>query len=856
MYRAALKSLLARKVRLFMSTFAVVLGVAFVAGTLVFTDTLNRSFTSLFASSVGDVVVEPADRALAPSGGPGGTQAQRDALTARSIPASLVEELAELPGVARVDGNVLDAAVFVVDTQGKVLGTVGTALASNWTDAPAGHGIVGLQIVEGREPSAPGEVVLDASTARRSGHGLGSEVKLVTSTEAEVLDVEVVGIADFAEGGSFSGATWVGFDTATAQDLFMDGRDRFTSLWVTADSGVSQEELRDTVRAALPEGVQARTGDEAAEEAANQLLSALSFLTTFLLIFAGISLVVGAFLIVNTFSILLAQRSRELALLRALGASRRQVTVSVQLEALVLGLVGSTLGFLLGVALAMVIRALFATFGLDLSGQSMVLRPRTVVVSYLVGVGVTMAAAWAPARRSARIAPVQAMRDDVALPESSLRLRFVGGVALALLGLVLLLLGSGERDHAGWYLGAGVLAVLLGVAAAAPVLARPFLLLSRAFFGRVLGMVGRLAGQNSLRNPRRTTATASALMIGLALGCTMAILGDSAKASVDRALEENFRGDYVVSNAVGQPFSPKVADRIARVDGVTEVVAQRWAFAETGGGPPVGVVAVEPGDLTGLLDVTVLRGDVGDLETGTVMVSRTRAEESDLAVGDLWELTFEGRTTELRVVGVFEDNAVLTFGVVTTPRTFSAVGLPPRDSLLVVDVEEPGTVVRSAVQQVVADLPTVTVKDQAAYAAEQREPIDRLVTMIFALLGLALLIAVLGIVNTLALSVVERTREIGLLRAIGLSRRQTRRMVTVESVVIAALGAVLGVCLGVGFGVVLMRALRDEGLEVVSVPWDQLGAFVVVSLLVGVLAAVLPARRAARLDVLDAISTD
>ncbi len=855
MYRAALKSLLGRKVRLFMSTFAVVLGVAFVAGTLVFTDTLNRSFTSLFASSVGDVVVEPAERVAMPAGGPGGRSGDGDGLAARSLPGSLVKDLAGLPGVARVDGNVLDTAVFVVDAQGKVLGTVGTALASNWTGAPAGHGIVGLQVVQGREPAGRDEVVMDASTARRAGHGVGSEVRLVTSTVAEVLEVRVVGIADFAEGGSFSGATWVAFDTATAQDLFMDGRDRFTSLWVTAEPGVSQEQLRDTVSAALPPGLQARTGDDAAEESASQLLNALSFLTTFLLIFAGISLVVGAFLIVNTFSILLAQRSRELALLRALGASRRQVTVSVQLEAFVLGLVGSVLGFLLGIAMAMAIRALFATFGLDLSGQPMVLRPRTFVVSFLVGVGVTMAAAWTPARRSARIAPVQAMRDDVALPESSMRTRFGAGLGLVALGLVLLFLGSGERGNAGWYLGAGVLAVLLGVAAAAPVLSRPFLLLAREFFGRLFGMVGRLAGQNSLRNPRRTTATASALMIGLALACTMAILGDSAKASVDQALEENFRGDYVVSNAVGQPFSTKVAARIARIDGVADVVAQRWAFAENDGAP-VGVVAVDPADLTGLLDVTLLEGRVGALDRGTVLVSRTRAEDSDLSVGDPWDLTFDGRRTEVRVVGIFEDNAVLTFGVVTTPDTLTGVGIPARDSLLVVDVDEPGTPLQSAVQSVVSDLPTVTVKDQAAYAAEQREPIDRMVTMIFALLGLALLIAVLGIVNTLALSVVERTREIGLLRAIGLSRRQTRRMVTVESVVIAALGASLGVCLGIGFGVVLMRALRDEGLEVVSVPWEQLGVFVVVSLVVGVLAAVLPARRASRLDVLDAISTD
>ncbi|WP_110240795.1 ABC transporter permease [Nocardioides gilvus] len=841
MLRAALKSLLGRKVRLLMSTFAIVLGVAFVAGTLVFSDTLNRSFTALFASTVGDVVV----------------QAERGT---RTLPADLVDKLAQVDGAARADGNVLDTSVFVIDKNNKPIGGNGApALASNWTGAPAGHGLVGLEVVSGRAPEKAGEVVFDATTARRAGYAIGERVTLVTGAQ-EALDPELVGIVDFAEGGSFSGATWVAFDTRTAQQQFLKGRDRFNSAWVTAAPGVSQEELRDLVAEELPKGFEARTGDDVADESASALLKAVSFLTTFLLIFAGISLVVGAFLIVNTFSILVAQRSRELALFRALGASRRQVTSSVLLEAFVLGVLGSTVGIALGVVMAMGIRALFSNFGLDLSGQSLVFQPRTFIASYLVGVLVTMAAAWFPARRTARIAPIQAMRDDVAMPESSLRNRFIGGSVTIVVGGGMLALGlGGSVPRAGWFVGLGILAILLGVAAASPVISQPFLLAARALFAATLGTVGNLAGQNSLRNPRRTTATASALMIGLALASTMAIVGDSAKASVDATLEESFRGDYVVSSVVGQPFSTAIARQMAKVDGVEEIAALRFAFASAADGAEdewqQGISAASRTSLEGLVGLEMREGSLSDLGKGRVVVGESHAADEGLAVGDTLSLVVNETPVEWKVVGIFVDNPIVVFPVVTSPKSFLAAGLKDRDSQLMVDVVETSFVRQSQLSDVIADQPLISLMDQADFAAEQREPIDQMVTMIFALLGLALLIAVLGIVNTLALSVIERTREIGLLRAIGLSRGQLRVMITIESMVIALLGALLGIGLGVGFGVALMHSLREQGLEVISVPWDQLIVFGVVALLVGVLAAVLPARKAARLDVLAAIAT-
>ena len=851
MIRAALRSLLARKVRLLMSTFAIVLGVAFVAGTLMFSDMLNRSFTALFDATVGDVVVEPE-----------GAQTADGFLSTNTVPAEVVDRLAGLPGAARADGQVEADGVYVVGTDGKLVGGFGPpGLGGSWNDAPAAGGLEGLAILEGEAPRGDDEVVLDEQTAEKSGYDLGDRVEITTGGDTSTLDPVLVGIAGFPEGGSLSGATLALFDTRTAQQLFLDGADAYTEVWVTARDGVSQQELAEQAAEVLPAGIHAVTGEDAADEAASDLLEAVSFLTTFLLIFAGIALVVGSFLIVNTFSILVAQRSRELALLRALGASRGQVVRSVLLEALILGVVGATLGLGLGVLLARGIAAVVGSFGLDLSGQGLVLAPRTVLAAYAVGVVVTVVAAYFPARRTGRIAPVQALRDDVALPETSLRRRFGFGLGLVAVGALAMLAGLGVLDavvdvpRAGWVLGAGVLAVLLGVSAASPVLGRPLLDLARAGLARVFGFVGVLSGQNALRNPRRTTATASALMIGLTLACTMAIIGSSAKASVDQAIEESFVGDFVVSSLFGAPFSPDVAEEVGEVPGVRRVVRERFG-AGLRDGSQVALAATDRDEIDSL-ELVVSSGEPS-LRAGSVLVQESWADDEGVGVGDELDLQVPTGAVTWRVAGIFEDNPVVFAPVLTSVEDLVAAGFQDRDNALIAfgapgaDLAE----LQARLDAVVADQPAVTVKDQAEFAAEQREPIDNLVLTIFALLGLALVIAVLGIVNTLALSVIERTREIGLLRAIGLSRAQLRRMITLESVVISLLGAVLGVVLGVIFGVALMRALRDQGLEVISVPFGQLALFLALAIVVGVLAAVLPARRAARLDVLTAIATD
>jgi putative ABC transport system permease protein len=842
MLRATWKSLLARKVRLVMSTFAIALGVAFVVGSLVFSAALSQGFNRLFGSSVGDVVVRPQ----------GSTTLNGDPST-RTVPSSLVQRLEGTPGAARVDGNVQSLGVYVIGTDHKVVGGLGApTYGLSYSDAPAGHGIEGLTIRSGRPPHGPRQVALDQQTAQRAGYHLGDEVTIVTAGRKALLHKKLVGVAGYADDTSLAGATLTIFDVPTAQRLFLHGKDAFSSIWVTADSGVSQAQLRDAVADRLPPKVRAVTGDDAADENASQVLRGVKFLRTFLLIFAAVALVVGAYLIVNTFSILVAQRSRELALLRAIGASRRQVSRSVLVEAFVLGVLGSTVGLVLGMGLAFAIRGLIGLLGLDLGGTGLHLTGGAVLSGYATGVLVTMVAAWLPARRTGRIMPVQALGDVVALPESSIRRRFVLGVVLAALGVASALEGLfGDMPHSGYLLGAGILAVLLGVTAAAPVICRPLLALARWSYAVVFRAVGNLAGQNSLRNPRRTTATAAALMIGLALACTMSIIGASAKASVDDTIEKNFIGSYVVGSAFGQPFSPQIAARIAKVPGVTKVVKQRFAFIEADGDRST-LTGVVPRQAAAL-GLTMQSGS-RDLAGRTALVNEKYAADHHLRIGDrvtLSKLPVGSRAFTLG--GTYEDTP-LVLDFVTSIANLKAAGFTDSDNFLIVFTDPDARDLIQPLRAVVQKLPVVTVQDEQQFAAEQRRPIDQLVLMVDALLGLALVIAVLGIVNTLALSIIERTREIGLLRAIGLGRGQLRLMVTLESVVMAVLGALLGVALGICFGVAMMDALRDQGLEVIAIPWTQLVVFLALAVVVGVLAAVLPARRAARLDVLTAIS--
>ncbi len=847
MLKVTWRNLVARKVRLLLSAFAIVLGVAFVSGSLVFTNAMGGTFDDIIEGSIadGEVFFE-------------GANDFNSLQDARLMPASVAERLERLPEVASAHPGLSLQTVFVIGDDGKVVGGNGPpGLAFNPTDATAITGRPVLSLAEGELPDGPDEVALERKTADRAGIGVGDEVRLVTPGTPPQMTADVTGIVDFG-GGGVAGATITVFDTEFMQDRFFGGRDGYMTVSLNAADGVSQKQLADAVRPLLPPGVTVSTGDALAEKQQDSLDEVLGFIQTFLLVFAGVALVVGIFMIINTFSILVAQRTRELALLRAMGASRRQVMGSVVLEAAAVGVIGSTVGIGVGYLLALGLKALFGSFGLDLGAAQFVVTPATVVASYVVGVLVTVLAAVLPARRAARVAPVAALRDDVALPETALRRRVVAGVLLAALGVACVVLGfNTEGTGALSLLGVGMLLVLVGVTLVSALVGRPVIHAFGVLYRRVFGTVGVLATENSLRNPRRMSATASALMVGLTLVTLVAVLGASASASTDAAVDESVTSQFIVSNVVGQPFSTDVARQIREVDGVAGVAEVRTAFPEVGGEGAF-VAAVDPRALGLALAVPMRSGSLADLGPGTVAVNAQTAEQQGLKVGDRVTMDFQAGDVPLTVVATFDNSPAVPGAWLVTFDTLRKGGLTPLDSTVFV-TKDPGAdtdAVRDGIEQVTADLPTVTVKDPEGYAAEQKEQINQFLYFIYGLLGLSVVIATLGVINTLSLSVIERTREIGLLRAVGLARGQLRTMIRLEAVVVGVFGALLGVTLGLAFGLGLVRALRDDGLTDLAIPWLGLTAFVLAAGALGVLAAVFPARRAARLDVLRAIYTE
>lgn len=844
MLRASLTSVLARKLRLLMSAVAVILGVAFVAGSFIFTDTLSKSFDGLMTSTVGDVVVRPAG-----SGDDMGSTA--------TIPGSLVTELAGVPGAAQADGNITDFTTFVVGTNGKLIGGQGApGMGVNYADSPSANGETPFTLTSGAWPQQPGEVVLDERTAETAGYAIGDTIQVITAGAEAQVTPKLVGL--FEAKGSLLGASISVWSTPQAQELYLGGQDVYNDIWVTRDGSTSQEELRDAVAAVLPSGLEAVTGDAAAEQAQTEVQEGLSFFTYFLLIFAAVALVVGTFIIVNTFSILVAQRMKELALFRAIGASRRQVARSVMLEAFLVGLVGATLGLGLGIVLAFGIRALFSTFGLDLSGTALAVEPRTIIAAYAVGIVVTLLAAYLPARKAGQVPPVAAMRDDVTLAETSMHRRVVVGTALAVAGAVAMGVGLfADVPRAIVWVGGGILGVLLGIAATSPVVGKPLILGMGAIYRRLFGSVGVMAEENALRNPRRTAATASALMIGVTLVSMMAVFGASAKASISDEIEANFKADFMISNAIGQDFSPSIADDVAALPDIETVSRVRWGMG-TVDGEDQWVAAIDPGSYERVAALEFTSGSAADLAGEAIALSTDAASDLGVAVGDTVPVALQGEPFDARVAGIFEPEATAPSTYLVGLDTWAGNGGRAADAQVYVLAREgaDAAAVQSSLDALVADLPTVSVKDVQEYADEQAAPINQMLMIIYALLGLAVIIAILGIINTLALSVIERTREIGLLRAVGLSRSQLRSMLRLESVVIAILGAVLGIVLGVLFGVAVQRALSDDGFTALRIPWVQLALFLVLAGLVGVLASVWPGRRAAKLPILQAISSE
>lgn len=848
MLRLTLRNLMAHKVRLLMSTLAIVLGIGFLSGVLTFNNGMQTTFDSIIKGSTADGLVR-AEGAESFSDGSTGVS------TATLAP-DVVDRLAELPEVREAHGNIDGYGLFVLDSDGKLVGGQGApTIAFNYTDSENVLGEPTLELVSGEWPEGDDEVVLDTRSAENAEYEIGDEVRMVAPSGELNRTARLVGTAEF-NGGGTAGATLVIFSTSGAQQLFLGGQDVFTSVSLTAADGVSQEELAAVARGVVPDGFTAVTGDTVVEESQTAVGEFLGVVKTFLLVFALIAIVVGAFIIVNTFSILVAQRVRELALVRALGAARAQVTGSVLIEALVMSLVAAVVGIVGGWLLALGLAALFNAIGLSINSDALDVTGATIATCVTVAVVVTMVSAYVPARRASRIPPVAAMREEAAFTSKSMGRRTLYGAIALIIGAGLAVAGlmGAPGNDAAW-IGAGALIWIITAAVISPVIGRPVLVGCRALFSRLFGTPGRLAGENALRDPRRTGATASALMIGLALVSTIGVLAASLNKSVEDIVDESFASDFLVQSPTFQAFPTSIAEQMREVDGVELVSEQQGVNAKLKGEDAWVTTTDDAFHEIYELDVTAGTQRIKGRQT---LVSTDVARDNDLRVGSTLTLTFpSGPPQKLTVAGIFESDGYVTSNINVPTEVIEQAGIKRMDhsvSITVADGVDTAEV-KESLEKVVEDIPIVPVQDRDEFADSIRGQIDQLLYIIYGLLALAIVIAVIGIVNTLGLSVLERTREIGLLRAVGLSRRGLRRMVRLESVAIALLGAVLGMVLGLTFGSLLRYALREQ-MTSLALPTGQLLAFLVVAVIVGVIAAIVPAIRASRMNVLDAITTE
>ncbi|MGW2489940.1 ABC transporter permease [Streptomyces sp. NPDC001606] len=854
MLKATLRSFLAHKGRLALSALAVLLSVAFVAGSLIFSDTVTRTFDRLFASTAADVTVQPKDD----------LRAARMSGAAQTVPAALRDRVARVPGVAAARADVSVQNIVVVDSRDQSVGptTGAPTIAQSWQVTRRSP----VRLTSGHAPRGADEALLDADTAGKRGVRIGD--LLTVHAQPGTFRVRVSGIATFTT--TNPGAALLFVDPAVAGRELLGSAAKATSISVDAAGGVSDTELKRRIDAAIGPGTyDLKTAAEQAKSAAASLGTFLDVVKYVMLGFAGIAVLVGVFLIVNTFSMLIAQRTRELGLLRALGADRRQVRRSVLTEALLLGLVGSTLGLAAGTGLAYGLIRLMSAFGMNLRATEMEIGWVTPLAAYVVGLGVTFVAAYLPARRAAAVSPMAALTDaEVAGVGKPLKVRAVVGAVIGVLGAAALAgcAAATRTGPAAGLLGVGVVLTLVATVVAGPLLVRPVVRVLGGAFPALFGPVGRMSQRNALRNPRRTGATAAALMVGLALVGGMSVASASLSASVDRQIDRTLGADFVVQGTGFTPYTKEVRDAVAATRGVGLVVPERLSpvAVRLPDGSRVRTLAAAFGPrLDEVVHIAYARGgSAAALADGRLALDAGYARDHGIRWGSVLPVEFPGgRTADLTVAALTEQGSTnqgfgneggIWFGLGTLEKYVPG----GQDSALFVNAAS-GTNpqdLRPRLEQALTPYPQVQVRNQSDYKKLVQDQISVLLYLVYALLALAIVIAVLGVVNTLALSVVERTREIGLLRAIGLGRRQLRRMIRLESVVIAVFGAVLGLALGLVWGVCMQQVLALRGLTELAFPWGTIVAVVVGSAVVGVVAALLPALRASRMNVLAAIA--
>ncbi|MFE2197496.1 ABC transporter permease [Streptomyces amritsarensis] len=851
------RNFVAHKGRMALSAVAVLLSVAFVCGTLVFTDTMNTTFDKLFAVTNSDVTVSPK------AAGSGDETPDRG--KPEMLAGSVVEQARKAEGVKDAEGGVVSMAVTVVNSKNENMGSTTGAptIAGNWSD----NELKSMKITSGRAPRGPTEVMVDADTAKKHKLGLGDELRTIAVTGD--IRAKITGIATFTV--TNPGAAVVYFDTATAQQALLGSPDSFTHVNVTAEGGVSDEQLKANIASALgADAYKLQTAKEAADANRKDVGAFLDVMKYVMLGFAGIAFLVGIFLIFNTFSMLVAQRTREIGLMRAIGADSGQVLKSVVVEAFLLGVVGSVLGVAAGVGLAVGLMALMGQMGMHLSTDDLTVAWTTPVVGIVLGVVVTVISAFVPARRAGKVSPMAALRESGTPGDKK------AGRVRAALGLVLTAVGGGalylaaaaETAAAGsLWLGLGVVLTLVGFIVIGPLLAAGVVRVLSSVVLRPFGSVGRLAERNALRNPRRTGATAAALMIGLALVACLSVVGSSMVASATEELDKSVGADYIVASEAGQPVLPQAEQALRATAGLDHVTAYRQVGVELtapdGTTEETELGATDPTYAEDIRRKMTAGEHAAAYGAGSMSVGSLYAAQHDIKLGDEMTVAFTGgRTVKLKVAAITSDEGNLDKGMKYISTETARANVPadrmPLPFMLLATAKDgqSDAAAYKSVKAALGEYPQYVVRNQADYKQALKDQVGQLLNMVYGLLGLAIIVAVLGVVNTLALSVVERTREIGLMRAIGLSRRQLRRMIRLESVVIALFGALLGLGLGMGWGATAQQLLELEGLKVLEIPWPTIIGVFAASAFVGLFAALVPAFRAGRMNVLNAIASE
>ncbi len=845
MVRAAFKSLFARKMRLVLTAISIVLGVGFVAGTYIFTDTIQATFDELYGDLYDntDVVVQAE------------TEFDQMAFETPPFDEAILDTVRQVPGVAAAEGGVIGYTQMVKD--GKAIEGVGGA-PSFGVAMPDNENMPTVgEFREGAAPAAPGEIAVDAKTAELHELSVGDRVELLVPIGT--AEAEVVAIFGFGESDNLAGAVVIGFETSEAQRVLgLEGQ--FQSIDVVGTGDVSAEALRDRIAAAIPDGLEAVVGAEQADALSGQLREGLAPLTNTLLAFAAVALLTGAFIIQNTFRIIMSQRIREFAMMRAVGASGRQLVTMVTVEAFAVALVASGIGILVGIFVASMITAMFESVGLTLATVSPPILPRTIIVALLVGVGVTLASVLPPAIRAARVPPLAALRD-VELTSGSLRRRGVVGVLVLGVGLVLAVMGLfGDVPDIGpltegLTLAVGAFVVFIGVSILSALFVRPFAAAIAAPIVRLGRVTGRLAKENSIRRPRRTAATAAALMIGLASITFFSVLQSSQATAVEAAVDDTMRADFLVA-AVGAGVTPALGEELAAAPEVGSVLAVRGGMWDDDGSTRF-VAGVDPQVLPEMLDLGMQEGSVAGLAGDGILVEAAIAADRGWSVGDSIQMGFAstGRV-DVELAGTFDSTWAPSPYLVGIDFFDAHYASQQLDVGVYAALAEGVALAegRAVIDTAAAAFPSVEVFDVGELKAEIREDLDRTLALITGLLVFAVLIALLGIANTLVLSVFERTREIGLLRAVGMSRRQVRRMVRWEALIVALLGGVLGLAVGGFFGILIVVADDAMGTAALTIPFGLLVTVLAGAVVAGVIASIGPARKAARQNILTAIA--